>query len=253
MKIRFLGTHNSESIDFAQTCFTLDGQILFDCGSAASRLTLNEQQQLKGIFLSHAHYDHIKDLPALGMNFFLDGAANLPLPVLALAQTLESVRRYLSDDCIYSDFFAKDVFKSVGLEADLALHFQSYQITPIAGFHKIPCVGYHVQKGDIAFYYTGDTQNGFAQNFIKNGLCCDLLIAECTMKNAYRGITAHLCPKELATEIKQVIEHQGYAPMVMAVHRSSKQDVLIHTELEEIAAQLNVQIFCPEEGTEIEF
>jgi len=251
MEIRFLGTHNSETSDFAHTCLVLDEIWLFDCGSAASRLSLIEQQNLCGIFVTHGHYDHIKDLPALGMNYFLSGCPNLPMPVMALKSTLESISSHLGDGHIYSDFFAKGIFAGHAVELGIGFSLQGYEIIPVKSWHKLTATGYYVKKGLTSFYYTGDTQSGFAQSFIDLGLSCNTLIVECTLKNEYAGSTSHLCPQELGEELKLLVAHQGFAPRVFAVHRSVKQEEDILTQLQELSEELGFPIYCPSEGQKI--
>ena len=51
------------------TCsFLLNGTLLLDAGTVASKLSLSEQGQIRHIILSHLHFDHIKELPTLADN-----------------------------------------------------------------------------------------------------------------------------------------------------------------------------------------
>jgi len=253
MKIRFLGTHNAQTIDFAHTCFTADNRLLFDCGSTASRLNLSEQLSLRAIFITHSHYDHIKDMPAIAMNRFLNGQHLPPLSVMALNSTLDDIKRYLFNGEIYTDFFEKGTLVTKEIRLGVPFEFDGYQITSIESIHKLPCVGYIVQKDARSLYYTGDTAIGFAHNFIKSGLSCDVLIVECTLENSLKGTTLHLTPSELKEELKLINAYQGFYPAIFAVHRSVKQEINILKEMEKVSTELNTEIFCSTEGTEIEF
>ncbi|MCL2474696.1 MAG: MBL fold metallo-hydrolase [Chloroflexi bacterium] len=253
MKIRFLGTHNAQALCFAHTCFMLDNRLLFDCGSAASCLDLNEQLALRGIFITHSHYDHIKDMPAIAMNRFLNGQHLPPMSVTALLSTLDDIKKYLFDGDIYSDFFKKNTLVTTEAQLGISFEFDGYQVTPIESIHKLPCIGYAVQKNGHSFYYTGDTATGFAQNFIKSGLFCHVLIAECTLENSLKGTTLHLTPNELKEELELIKIYQGFYPTVFAVHRSAKQEINILQEIKQVSDELNTEIFCPVEDTEIEF
>ena len=72
MKIRFLGAHNTESSSSGLMCLLLDEVVALDAGSLTSKLSLKEQLSLKAVLLTHGHYDHIRDLPMLAMNCFLN-------------------------------------------------------------------------------------------------------------------------------------------------------------------------------------
>ncbi|UCD22371.1 MAG: MBL fold metallo-hydrolase, partial [Chloroflexota bacterium] len=68
MIIRFLGTHNAESRNTRLVSFLIDNVLAIDAGSLVSELTFSEQEKIKAILLSHAHYDHIRAVPAFAFN-----------------------------------------------------------------------------------------------------------------------------------------------------------------------------------------
>ena len=73
MKIRVRGSHGSDLLVKGPTgstiCrsvgFLVNDELMVDAGTLASGLTLEEQQRVKHILLSHLHLDHIKDIPPL--------------------------------------------------------------------------------------------------------------------------------------------------------------------------------------------
>ena len=71
MKIRILGAHNIESKDTGCSSLLIDGVLALDAGALTSRLSLKAQQRLEALLLTHRHFDHVKDIPTLGMNFSL--------------------------------------------------------------------------------------------------------------------------------------------------------------------------------------
>jgi len=44
----------------------VDEELAIDAGSLASGLTFEEQARLSAVLLSHGHYDHVRDVPAVG-------------------------------------------------------------------------------------------------------------------------------------------------------------------------------------------
>ncbi|MEE8420857.1 MAG: MBL fold metallo-hydrolase, partial [Dehalococcoidales bacterium] len=68
MKIKVLGAHNCESSATRLVSLLIDDVLALDAGSLTSSLTFAAQQKLKAILLTHQHYDHIRDVPAIAMN-----------------------------------------------------------------------------------------------------------------------------------------------------------------------------------------
>ena len=82
MKIQFLGAHNCESATTRLVSILIDDVLALDAGSLTSTLSIEAQLNLKAVLLTHHHYDHIRDIPALGMNaLFYDTS----VPVYALS------------------------------------------------------------------------------------------------------------------------------------------------------------------------
>ncbi len=73
MKIRFLGAHNLVTNTTRTMTLLVDGVIALDAGCLASALSFKAQRQIHSVLLTHAHYDHTRDIPAFAMNLFLGG------------------------------------------------------------------------------------------------------------------------------------------------------------------------------------
>src|SRR5205085_1192983 len=74
---------------FRTTAFLLDGKLTIDGGSICDALTLEEIYKIDDIFLSHAHFDHIKDVPL--MTDLLVGKRQKPLIVHGPAETMQAM------------------------------------------------------------------------------------------------------------------------------------------------------------------
>ena len=73
MRVRVLGAHNLEAAGARHTCFLIDGVLAVDAGSLASSLTLEEQGGIRALLITHQHFDHVRDLPTLGLTTLDDG------------------------------------------------------------------------------------------------------------------------------------------------------------------------------------
>ena len=73
MKIRVLGASGSDIPGHHLSSFLLNNKILFDAGGVTSSLSFTAQQKIEHIFITHAHLDHIRDIPFLADNIILSG------------------------------------------------------------------------------------------------------------------------------------------------------------------------------------
>ena len=68
MRVRVLGAHQLETRDTRLTSFLIDGVLAVDAGSLTSGLTLEEQESVEAILITHHHFDHCRDLLTFGLN-----------------------------------------------------------------------------------------------------------------------------------------------------------------------------------------
>jgi ribonuclease BN (tRNA processing enzyme) len=168
VKIRILGAHGSDlrldSGNTVQRCssvgFLVDDQLMVDAGTAASALTLDQQQQIKFVFLSHFHLDHIKELPTLADN--LSGVVKVPITVGGILPVLQGLKTYLFNDKLYPNFFNLappeiSVLKEQILELDKESRIGDLKITPILVNHTVPTAGLIIEDGQSALVYSADT------------------------------------------------------------------------------------------------
>ncbi len=111
MNIQVLGCHGSDLTvkregylaSYRSSGFLVDSQLLIDAGTVASVLTLESQQHIRHVLLSHLHMDHVKELPALVDNLF--GLREFPLTVWSSPDILSGLKTYLFNDVLFPNFF----------------------------------------------------------------------------------------------------------------------------------------------------
>ena len=101
MNIQVLGAHNCESQSSKYISLLIDDTLVIDCGGLASSLSFQAQQKAKTILLTHQHYDHIKDIPAIAMNFFLHGAT---INIYSIKPVYDALATYLLNGKLYPKF-----------------------------------------------------------------------------------------------------------------------------------------------------
>jgi ribonuclease BN (tRNA processing enzyme) len=168
VNLRILGCHGSDALlQYAtgphrcNTCsFLLNGTLLLDAGTVASKLLLSEQERIRHIILSHLHFDHIKELPTLADN--LSEQMSAPIVVAGIPEVVHGLQRHIFNTDVYPDFFSiptpeRPTLTSLYLKPGNVYSFSGVDITPILVNHTVPTTGFIVQDRSSAFVYSGDT------------------------------------------------------------------------------------------------
>jgi ribonuclease BN (tRNA processing enzyme) len=256
MKIRFLGAHNTETRDTKLSGLLVDDVLALDAGSLNSSLTLSEQLGLKAVFLTHQHYDHIKDLPLLAMNRSLN---NTTIDVYCLEATAEAIAKCLVDGSLYPEFLKKNgdgksVINLCIVKPYLRIQADNYFIIPVPVPHSVPAVGYRVTAvGGGSFFYTGDTGPGLSDCWER--VSSKLLVTEVTASDNYVTFCrdkGHLCPSLLKEELLSLLNDKGYLPDVVTVHMNHLLETDIKAELKVVAEELGISITMAFEGRQLE-
>ncbi|MBN1374599.1 MAG: MBL fold metallo-hydrolase [Dehalococcoidia bacterium] len=165
MKVEVLGAHNTETKFARLPCLLVDDAIALDAGGLSSSLSLERQQQIKAVLLTHHHFDHTRDLIMLGAN---DSTPPSTVDVYGLSDTLEVVYLYLLDGKMYKDYTQWPSSESPRLRlkpiAPLQqLAVEGHTVLPVTVGHSVPSVGYQVSSGSgNSIFYAGDTGAGLS-------------------------------------------------------------------------------------------
>lgn len=253
MKIRFLGTHNSESRSTRLVSFVIDEQLVIEAGSLTSELTFAEQTKIKWIFISHGHYDHITTIPTLAFNNI-----NQLTKIYSTARTLEVISR-LIDGVVYPEFTSDDSYlgkatiQLVTIEPYVTQQIDGYEITAVPVNHPLQAMGFEIisSKGGRLFY-SGDTGAGLSNVWEK--ISPQVLIIDVTFPNRLKNMAEdanHLCPEMLMEELISFNRIKGYLPKVITIHMSPQLEAEITEEIAEVSRRLEIPISIAREGQEI--
>lgn len=254
MKIRILGGHNIETNSTGCNTTLIDDVLAVDAGALTAKLSLKEQQNLKAILLTHQHYDHVKDIPMLGMNLFLQGKTTEMYTIRHVYDVLEA---RLFNDTLYPDFTKFPPEKPV-------LHFNEvkpgkvetiagYSILPVKVIHSVPTVGYQITSQDgKKVFITSDTGPGLEECWQQ--ISPDLLFIEATLPNKDEEFTlqaGHLTPALVQKELESFLKIKAYLPQVILVHTNPLLAKVIKAEVSRVEKALNIKIRIGCEGMQI--
>ena len=245
MNIHILGAHNGESQTTSCVCFLIDDTLAIDAGGLTSNLSISDQQKLAAILLTHQHYDHIRDIPAIALNLSLRCHS---IEVYSTADVLATIETHLLNGVVYPEFQklpdSKPAVKLNVIKPYEPEKIDGHGILAIPVNHGDTTVGYQVSdnQGKTVFY-TADTGPGFAQCWAH--INPQLLIADVTLPNDYEEFakqTGHLTPNLLKQELIIFRQLKGYLPQVIAVHMDAGLEEKIREEMALVAEALNISI-----------
>ena len=101
MNIHILGAHNCESEGSRFVCLLVDDILAIDAGTLTSKLSFQAQQKLKAILLTHHHYDHIRDVPAIAINHLYHHST---IEVFSTKSVRDSLTTHILNDRLYPNF-----------------------------------------------------------------------------------------------------------------------------------------------------
>ena len=246
MEIRILGAHCTEAKGLRLVSLLIGGVLVLDAGGLTSSLSLEEQQQIRAILLTHHHFDHTRDLVTFGAN-----GATFPQPVdvYALRQALDVVNSCLLDGKMYADFSKlpseeNPFLRLRAIEPLQRQNIQNYDVLPVPLQHPVPSVGYQIISEDgKSLFYTGDTGPGLAACW--QNVSPQLLIVEVSGTNKAQDFlksVGHLSAGFLKEELVQFRQMKQYLPRVVVVHIPSQFQREVEEEVKEVAQELGISI-----------
>ncbi len=159
MKLNVLGCFGGD-LKGRFPAFLIEDRYLLDAGTIGSALTVDAQQNIRIIALTHSHVDHL-----IGIPFFLDAVylkSESPVVIMGTGPVLENLHTHLINDVIWPDFTALPtrenpivMLRNVALDEEIPFG-DSLFITPIATCHTASSCGYIVRDERSCLVYTGD-------------------------------------------------------------------------------------------------
>ena len=253
MRVRVLGAHQLETRDTRLTSFLIDGVLAVDAGSLTSGLTLEEQESVTAILITHHHFDHCRDLLTFGLN-----TRGSTTDVCACQEVLDSLSTNLVNGAIYPDHTSTPAnapsLHFNPIEPGLENAVGDFSVLPIRVPHGPPTYGFQVTSPDSRrFFYSGDTGPGFSEGWavVSPDVCFietsypDRMEAEARARN-------HLTPALLADELRKIEESYGGLPSVWAVHLNPRYETEIREDLVTASQGLGIKIEAAYEDLELE-
>lgn len=211
MKIRVLGCHGGELPGHRTTCFLLEGTLTVDAGAITQALALDEILRIDDIFLTHSHFDHVKDVPL--MTDLLVGKRDKPVVVHGPVETMEAMDEDVFNNRVWPDFRViptkeKPVVALAALRDHEPVQCQGLRIRAIPVHHPVYSVGYVIEGKTSAIAFSGDTGPTEALwkaiNATANVKAVFVEVSFPSSQQWLADVSGHLTPKTMMAELAKL-------------------------------------------------
>ena len=233
MKVRIVGSSTGcgPAHQYAIS-YTVDGRIAIDAGCIGLLTPLEEQRQIRHVFLSHTHIDHIASLPLFLDNVYEPGTDSPT--VYASRFVLDSLQRDIFNGRVWPELAQlvsqeRPAVRLETLENEVPVTVEGLTVTPVEVDHVVPTFGFLVDDGASAVLFPGDTgPTCRVWEIAKTVARLGAVFLEASFPDSMIGIaqkSAHLTPTLLAAEL-QKLDRPDVHVVVVHAKRSYRDQII---------------------------
>ena len=207
--MKVLGAYGSKTKSSQLSSYLIDENTVIDAGNIILALG-DDFLKLENILITHAHFDHIVDLPTAIDTYY--SKILKPINIFATQKVINILKENIFNDKVWPDFSKIPLMSGKGntIEFNTLEYFQEYKIgnftyMPYPNFHTHGSSGYIINN-DLLFtsdtflcYHTWDILN---KN--KNITKLVIEISFPSSHNRLAVLSKHLTPTLLASELESL-------------------------------------------------
>ncbi|MEH6626990.1 MAG: 3',5'-cyclic-nucleotide phosphodiesterase [Motiliproteus sp.] len=159
MQVQVLGCSGGIGAGLKTTCLKVNDSILLDAGTGLELLTTDEMLNLRHLFITHAHLDHICCLPLMLPTIF--ERMQQPLRVYGNAEVISALKQHIFNWTVWPDYTeipgSSSLLLFQELQAGDSIDVGDIKVSALAVNHPTPTLGYLLESPTGAFAFSGDT------------------------------------------------------------------------------------------------
>jgi ribonuclease BN (tRNA processing enzyme) len=210
--IKILGAYGGKANGMDLTSLQISPNSVIDAGNLIDALG-SDVQNIDNVFITHAHLDHLVDIP-----FLIDDTFSLrktPLKIYGQKENLNHLKNHILNWDIWPDFSQIPLIDSdhkavefIEIKLDKTLQFDQFDITAIANNHTSSSNGYIISKNDSSILFTSDTYCcDSLWHRVNSDLRISTVIIDVSFPSQYEQLahdSKHLTPKLLKQELQKL-------------------------------------------------
>ncbi|MDO8453205.1 MAG: 3',5'-cyclic-nucleotide phosphodiesterase [Sulfurimonas sp.] len=205
--MKILGAFGSKTKNSQLSAYLLDEKTVIDAGNLIQSLG-RDFLKLDNILITHAHFDHIADLPTAIDTFY--SKLEKPVNVFATQEVIDILKENIFNNKVWPDFSKIPLSNNNGntivfhaLEFFKDYTIGNFRIKPYPNFHTFGSCGYVIND---AMVFTSDTFLCYhTWDFLNNNKNLKQLIIEVSFPSSFNRLAVlskHLTPLLLKDELK---------------------------------------------------
>lgn len=239
MNLKVLGCSAVELPNTRLTSFLVDDRLLLDAGTIGAALHENQQAIVRHVLLTHAHLDHIKDLPFLADNISLNKKKQ-HVNVFSIPEVIKALKANIFNDIVWPDFTkipnsGSPIIRLETVRPGKTVWVNGYKVKAYKVNHAVPAVSYLIEdKKQKKLLYTGDTGPNEKLWRLLGATHLHGLIIEVSLPNVLKNIalkTGHLTPVLLKKELEKM---KKLPDTIFITHYKPKYKKSIEQELKSL-------------------
>lgn len=227
--------------------YIVNDSIVIDAGSIGFVSPLDVQKQVKHVFISHSHTDHLASLPIFIDNVY-QPSPECPM-VYGSADVIDCLQKHVFNERIWPDMIRLSAeetpfLKMTEIHSESTVEVDGVRITPVALDHIVPAMGFIIEDDEAAIAIVSDTNpTTRIWEIINQQKNLKAVLLEASFPNHMDWLAEramHLTPNMFAGELQKLT----IPARVIAIHIKTAFDEQIKQELTELNLP-NVEIGEP--------
>jgi cAMP phosphodiesterase len=211
--IKVLGAYGTKSKGFGTSSFYLNKHNVIDAGNLLNSLE-EQSTEIQNIWLTHSHLDHISDIAYILDSYYQQRETTLN--IMALPETIESIKKHFLNDTIWPDFSKIHLMNSTDMsivykEIEYGVEYklsENETIKPYETDHLVPSCGYIYKNKNNAILISADTYSlQTTVEELNKDTDINTAIIECSFPSDMKKLakdSKHLTPKLIQEQLKSL-------------------------------------------------